>query len=35
VGDEVDLGEFRAKVLTLQQRRIGQVLLTPSGKTEG
>lgn len=35
VGDEVDIGEFRAKVLTLQQRRIGQVLLTPSGKTKG
>lgn len=30
VGDEVDMGEFRAKVLTLQQRRIGQVLLTPA-----
>ena len=30
VGDEVDLGQYRAKVLTLQQRRVGQVLLTPS-----
>jgi CBS domain containing-hemolysin-like protein len=30
VGDEVDLGQYRAKVLTLQQRRIGQVLLTPA-----
>jgi CBS domain containing-hemolysin-like protein len=28
VGDEVDIGEYRAKVLTLQQRRVGQVLLT-------
>jgi CBS domain containing-hemolysin-like protein len=37
VGDEVAMGHFRAKVLTLQQRRIGQVLLTPegSGKTDG
>jgi CBS domain containing-hemolysin-like protein len=32
VGDEVEIGDFRAKVLTLQQRRIGQVLLTPSKK---
>jgi CBS domain containing-hemolysin-like protein len=29
VGDEIDLGEYRAKILTLQQRRVGQVLLTP------
>ncbi len=34
VGDEVDMGSYRAKVLTLQQRRIGQVLLTPAGRTE-
>lgn len=35
VGDEVDIGGgFRAKVLTLQQRRIGQVLLTPSKKKQ-
>ena len=34
VGDEVDIGEYRAKVLTLQQRRVGQVLLTP-GKAKG
>ncbi len=33
VGDEVQLGEFRAKVLTLQQRQVGQVLLTPPEKT--
>jgi CBS domain containing-hemolysin-like protein len=33
VGDEVHLGEFRAKVLTLQQRQVGQVLLTPPEKT--
>jgi CBS domain containing-hemolysin-like protein len=32
VGDEVRLGGFRAKVLTLQQRQVGQVLLTPSDK---
>lgn len=32
VGDEVLLGDYRAKVLTLQQRRVGQVLLTPSKK---
>ena len=32
VGDEVEIGPYRAKVLTLQQRRIGQVLLTPSSK---
>jgi CBS domain containing-hemolysin-like protein len=30
VGDEVDIGQYRAKVLTLQQRRVSQVLLTPS-----
>jgi magnesium and cobalt exporter, CNNM family len=29
VGDEIPLGQYRAKVLTLQQRRVGQVLLTP------
>jgi CBS domain containing-hemolysin-like protein len=29
-GDEIDIGPYRAKVLTLQQRRVGQVLLTPS-----
>jgi CBS domain containing-hemolysin-like protein len=33
VGDEVEIGQYRAKVLTLQQRRIGQVLLTPSAKS--
>jgi CBS domain containing-hemolysin-like protein len=32
VGDEVRVGEFRAKVLTLQQRQVGQVLLTPAEK---
>ncbi|MGD0460849.1 MAG: hemolysin family protein [Tepidisphaeraceae bacterium] len=32
VGDEVRLGGFRAKVLTLQQRQVGQVLLSPSEK---
>jgi CBS domain containing-hemolysin-like protein len=32
VGDEVPLGKYRAKVLTLQQRRVGQVLLTPAQK---
>ena len=35
VGDEVDMGAYRAKVLTLQQRRIGQVLLTPAKAVEG
>jgi CBS domain containing-hemolysin-like protein len=29
VGDEISIGRYRAKVLTLQQRRVGQVLLTP------
>jgi CBS domain containing-hemolysin-like protein len=33
VGDEVQIGQYRAKVLTLQQRRVGQVLLTPSTKS--
>jgi CBS domain containing-hemolysin-like protein len=28
-GDGVDVGGYRAKVLTVQQRRVGQVLLTP------
>jgi CBS domain containing-hemolysin-like protein len=32
VGDEVELGDYRAKVLTLQQRRVGQVLVTPAKK---
>jgi CBS domain containing-hemolysin-like protein len=30
VGDEIDIGKYRAKVLTLQQRRVGQVLLSPA-----
>ena len=34
VGDEVEIGQYRAKVLTLQQRRVGQVLLTPSNKSD-
>ena len=34
VGDEVDMGKYRAKVLTLQQRRIGQVLLSPAKNEE-
>jgi CBS domain containing-hemolysin-like protein len=33
VGDEVDLGAYRAKVLTVQQRRVGLVLLMPGMKT--
>jgi CBS domain containing-hemolysin-like protein len=33
VGDQIDLGNYRVKVLTLQQRRVGQVLLTPSKKS--
>ncbi len=28
-GDSVDFGRYRAKILTVQQRRVGQVLLTP------
>jgi len=29
VGDEITLGNYRARVLTVQQRRIGQVLISP------
>jgi CBS domain containing-hemolysin-like protein len=29
-GDQIALGDYQAKVLTVQQRRIGQVLLEPS-----
>lgn len=28
-GDEVEIGGYRARVLTVQQRRVGQVLLSP------
>ena len=31
-GDEVELGGYRAKVLTVQQRRVGQVLISPGAK---
>jgi CBS domain containing-hemolysin-like protein len=31
-GDIVDLGEFQAKVLTVQQKRVGQVSITPVKK---
>jgi CBS domain containing-hemolysin-like protein len=31
-GDQIALGNYRAKVLTVQQRRVGQVLLEPSRK---
>jgi CBS domain containing-hemolysin-like protein len=30
--DTVDLGNFRAKVLTVQQKRVGHVLITPKPK---
>jgi CBS domain containing-hemolysin-like protein len=29
-GDQISLGNYRARVLTVQQRRVGQVLLEPS-----
>jgi len=28
-GDTVEMGGYQAKVLTVQQRRVGQVLITP------
>ncbi|MGA3067977.1 MAG: hemolysin family protein [Tepidisphaeraceae bacterium] len=33
-GDSVEVGEYDAKVLTVQQRRVGQVLLTPKKNSE-
>jgi len=33
-GDVVAIGPYEAKVLSVQQRRVGQVLLTTSGKSE-
>lgn len=31
-GDQIALGDYRARVLTVQQRRVGQVLLEPTKK---